>query len=341
MTAMLQLHRPRQSSGGELSLDMRLSEFCQAHYYPVYLLSRDARPRNLEEIEQSLKYWIRFTKDPPLREITAWVCRDFVVGLKSLPGRDTPTMSNNTVGKHCRAIQAMIDLCGPRTDRRRSAVGLYTAESVPYLERPPKQKRPVNKVFTFDEIERLLDNCRAATLPICLPCSPREYMQRVYILLYNTALRIGSQMQACWSHYHGDHLLLPPGVVIKGSDWKRIELNETARNVIESMRGYDPIRIFPWPRTWDGSRKGLYDQHDLIKVCLPPERQFAFHAIRRLTNMELARINPKACEKALGHSAGKINNDFYTDHTIVAEALGQMRQPKRAKDRQLGLPLVD
>lgn len=332
MSLAVRLHDAAPSGGRrELSADMRLSEFYREYYAPVHLLSKDSSPRNYEEIGTSVAYWVRFTGDPPLREIDEWKCRDFVVGLKDLPGKRQTKASNNTVRKHCGAIQAMLDLCGPQAPRRRDAVDILPR--VPFITRPKPQKKPAEDCFTIAEIEKLLANADAARLPQGLACSPATYMRRLYLLIFNTGLRVGSACQACWGHYHGDHLLLPPEI-IKGNDWKRIELNAAAQSIIESMRGVDAIRIFPWPFDWAGSRKQLYDQHKLVRECLPPERRFAFHGIRKLTNMELARLNPKACEKALGHASGKVNVDSYVSRTLVAETVAKLRQPTYSPSKQ-------
>lgn len=334
----LRLFSPDDAAGRPpLTARLRISEFAAAYYFPVHLLARDARPRQLEEVAQSVKYWALFTGDPPIAEIDQWHARDFVVRLKELPGKRQPTLRNNTVRKHCAAIQAILDLCGPPGPRRREALGLVPQERVPFIQRPRHQKKPAEDFFTLEEIELLMAGADAARLPQLAGCTPGDYYRRLYLWTLNTGLRIGSTMGAQAAHFRGDHLLLPGHDVVKGEHDLRVELNDHARQIAEAMLALGHARLFPWPTAWPVSRKGLYDQHELIRQCLPPARRFGFHAIRKHQNNELARINPLACQKALGHATAKVTIDSYTSRTIVAEAVRQLPQPRWRRERQARL----
>lgn len=337
-SSAVRLFAPSSRGRGELSPEMRLSEFFADYYDPVVLLARDARPRNLEAIRESLVLWIAATGDPPLKSIDAWVCRDFVVRLKERPGRSGP-LSPNTVRKHCGAIQAMFDLVGPAGPRRREAVGLLP--TAPYLQRPRKQEKPAEDCFTVEELEQLLAAADAARLPARLACSPGDYFRRLMLVIFNTGMRVGSLRLARWEHFRGDALLLPAHVV-KGSRGQRIELNDAARAALEAMRGCgqpggaDDAHPFPWP-AWPQSRGQLYKEFSRIRECLPADRRFAFHAIRKLTNNELARINPLACMKVLGHSTGRTTVEHYTSRTVARDAVAQLPPLRLRRDRQRAL----
>jgi len=312
---------------GQLSADMRLSEFVAAYYKPVHLITHDSRPRNLEEIEQSVKYWVRFTGDPPLGAINAFDCGAFIAGIKQLPGRKYPTMANNTVRKHAGCIQTILDLCGPPDRAHRECLSLL--ERVPYVARPPHEEKPAEDCYSLAELVMLVENADMAHLPLKIagrPISPGMYFRRIYSVIFNSGPRIGGIMGASWKHYHGDHLWLPPRIAAKGNVGKRIEFNDAAREAIEAMRGYDCERIFPYPIKWPSSRHSLYDQHDLIRQCLPPDRReyLAFHALRKLHTNELAAINGLACMKSLGHTTGRTTVESYTSRKVVAAAVAQL-----------------
>jgi len=319
----------RASSGGPhgLSGALTLREFADRYYKPVHLVMADSRPKNYVSIEESVAYWVRFTGDPRLDEINIYHARDFVVGLKGLPGRKYPTMANNTVRKHCGAIQTILDLCGRSTRENRGGLGLL--DDVPYIPRPPKQKPSAEGCYTLEELVRLIENADAAEQPRKIhgrPINTAVYYRRIYALIFNTGIRIGGVLASTWRNFHGDHLILPARVAVKGHEDKRVELNEQAREVIEAMRGYDAERIFPWPYQ-DTSRRNLYTRgHDLIRACLPENRRkfFAFHALRRLHNNELAGINGLACMKSLGHSSGRTTVDHYTSTKIVIDAVAKL-----------------
>ena len=73
------------------------------------------------------------------------------------------------------------------------------------------------------------------------------------------------------------------------------------------------------------------------RELLPAHRQpIAFHGFRRLHNVELARINAKACAKALGHNAA-VNAESYLSRELVREAVDRLRQPRTSQQQQLRL----
>lgn len=320
----------RASTGGprDLSGALTLSEFVERYYKPVHLVMADARPRNLEAIDESVAYWVRFTGDPRLDEIGVFHSRDFVVGLKSLPGKKYATLANNTVRKHCAAVQAILDLCGRPSRDQREALGIL--DEVPYIARPPKQKPAAEGGYSLEELIRLMENADAAEQPRKIhgrPINTGDYHRRIYALIFNTGVRIGGVMTMTWSHFHGDHLILPARVAVKGHEDKRLELNDQARSVIEAMRGYHAERIFPWPYSWPGSRGNLYRRgHRLICQCLPPERRddYAYHDLRKLHNYLLAGINNLACMKSLGHSNWGTTVDHYTPQKLVADTVAKL-----------------
>jgi hypothetical protein len=337
--AIVKLHRgdPVAAVGGRrgLSPALRLSELVAQWYKPVYLLARDARPRHYEQIDETISLWVALTNDPPLAEIDAWHTRDFVLGLKARPGRKYPTLGNNTVRKHCGAIQAILDLCGPPSRDNREGLGLLDAALVPYVSRPPADdSETAEDTFTLGELVQLIENADAAELPKLPGVSPGAYFRRLYTWTFNTGLRIGGTMMASWRGWHGDHLELRARVAAKGRKTKRIELNDAAQEIATSMQGIDPERIFPWPRAWPVSRHGLYNEHARIAGCLPERRRFAFHAIRRLHNNELAEINPLACQKSLGHTTGRTTVENYTARRVVKNAVDRLPAVRPNRDKQ-------
>jgi hypothetical protein len=317
---------------------MTLSQLVEVWYKPHFqLITRDASPRDIEEIMQTVKYWVKFTGDPPLDAIDWGHFSDFVAGLKKLPGRKYPTMANNTIRKHCACIQTILDLCCPRSRDNRHGLGLL--DDVPYCEGPPREDKPAEDCYVLEELVRLVEGCALATLPKKIngrAIAPAEYHRKLYGVNFNTGMRIGGMMGSFWRHYHEDHIWLPPKIGAKGRVGKRVELNDAAREIIESMRGYDAERIFPWPKSWPSSRHNLYDQHDLIRKVLPKHRRenMAYHALRKLHNNELAAINGLACMKSLGHTTGRTTVEHYTSTRVVAAAVAQLPAIKFRRDPQ-------
>jgi hypothetical protein len=316
---------PLAGSRGALSPDMRLSELVRVWYKPVYLIARDSRERNIEQVDETVALWVAITADPPIDQIDAWSCSHFVAGLKKRKGRKYPTIGNNTIRKHCGAIQTILDLCGPPSRTNREGLGLLDASAVPYVTRPPADESEAGEdTFTLAQLVKLIDNADAARLPQLPGCTPGMYFRRLYAWTFNTGLRIGGTMMSSWRGYRGDHLNLQARVAAKGHRSKRVELNEVAQQIVESMRGIDAERIFPWPRAWPASRKGLYIEHRRIVQFLPKDERYAFHAVRRLHNHELLEINPIACQKSLGHRSARTTIENYTGRKVVAAAVARL-----------------
>lgn len=348
MTAAIRLWSPesdpqRGGPGGDLSPDMRLSEIYWAHIEPVHQLAKDAAPRNLEALRCSLAYWQRFTGDPPLNAIhQVQHGLEFVAGLRTLPGKRSPSMSANCIAKHVAAIQAMLDLCGPPDRSRREALDLL--ERVPFLQKPKRTKKPPEDCYSLAEIELLLANAGRAQCPDKLSIDAGEYMRRLYLLAFNTGMRVQEMCLVRWEHDRADFLDLPPRIVAKGSEGRRVELNQFARGIVDSMRGVHRrgetfARIFPWPWNWAASRGQLYDQHTLVRECLPDHRRqfLAFHAFRKATANELVKINAMGCQKQLGHATAKMTGDHYVSRTAAKDAVARLPQPKWRLDRQARL----
>lgn len=338
----LRLFQPEpEDFAGEISQRMRLSEFYYQFVEPVHLAARDARAGYLEVLRTSVEYWVRFTGDPPLAAIDQYACADFVRRLKELPGRRTAIISPNTVRKHCRAVQSVLDLAGPSDRRARRNQNLLL--KVPYIERPPPEEKPAEDAFTRREIELLLAATSRATRPHRLPVSAEVYWRSLYQVLLATGLRIGSLMRLEWSFLElaeadDARLVIPARSIGKGRRGHTVPLTPWAKDAIMRLEGCDAVRIFSWPRRWPQSKSNLHDVHrDQIASCLPAHRRFGFHGFRKAHNMELAHINPLACQKSLGHSSGRTTVEHYTSRKIVRDAVNQIEPPKWRRERQLEL----
>jgi hypothetical protein len=140
-------------------------------------------------------------------------------------------------------------------------------------------------------------------------------------------------------HDQGDKVFIPSSNR-KGRTKKHyVDLNEGARWALDLVK---PCvckfgRSYCWPRKW-ASKGSLFEAFQDYRMRLLPahRRPIAFHGFRRLHNVELARINAKACEKALGNTA-TVNAQSYISRDFVREARGKIPQPRVTQERQLSL----
>lgn len=321
--------REAASQGGLLSTRMTLSEFYAAFYAPVVEVSRGNSLDTRQQNRAAVRLWQRYTGDPPLAEIDQFTCAAFVSGLLE----NAKIESRTTVAKHAAAVQKVLRYAGPPSGRDWRACSLL--ERVPYIERPPTEQVRCQEPFTLAELERLVTSTHLLRLPADLSVSAATYWRALFMLLYNSGMRIQETMRLEWSDVAGHQLKIRSRTRKGGRRGHTVELTDSARQALDWLAGIDPVRVFPWPRSW-ASKSSLFKEFGRYRELLLPvqRRAIGFHGFRRLHNVELARINERACAAALGHGAA-VNARSYVSRDLVREAVSKLKQPRTSADRQL------
>ncbi len=304
----------------QLTPQMTLAALWQQHYKPIYLAARGVTPETLNEYQQSIDYWVRFTGDPPLESITDRDTLAFVEGLAQLRGKKIGAkMGRNTVAKHCRHVQPILDLAGPRGPHNRR--GLSLLADVPFIDRPRGYKKPPEDAYTLAEAQQIVTACQVARLPRLDGMPAPTWWRGVFLFASYTGLRIGTLLKLDFDWIEGDWLVVPP-LGYKRSEPKRFYLNAAARQVIEAITHPVRKRVFPWPHV-----KGtLYDQCAAIVVAsgLPAHRRFRFHGFRKLFATETAELNPLVAQMALGHASMRTTQEHYLASRLQVRTLDQL-----------------
>ncbi len=301
---------------------MTLSAFFVAYVEPIGLVASGASPTTIACYQESLAYWCAFTGDPPLAEIDEYTCAEFVAGLGKLPGMKSPIISPNTVRKHCRHVQRVIDLAGPPDRKHRLAKGLV--ERPPYIARPDEREKPPEDSFTLDEITKWLGACEHATQPRLAGITPEAWWRALVLFTYNTGLRIGTVLQLKWTMRQDKWLVVPAECLKGGKKGQRFWLNKPARDALDSIDGIR-LTIFPWNlevRSLHRHREQL-----LRFAGLPEHRRFGFHGLRKALATSMARKNPIAAQRQLGHAALATTDKHYVHPDIMADAMENVPQP--------------
>jgi integrase len=354
-----------------LSPHLTLNQFFEAYVLPQRLA--EAKPRNIVQYRESLRYWARFTLDPPLVQINAETCLLFQAGLLTVLAKGTgKPLADNTRRKHTFHVQHCLDLAGPSHDDDewqslfgwackacrprvvRAAPGYCPTCDLPLAERKrpliPKPSLVINDVndnFTVTEIGLWLDQCHRAIAPRVAGLTPGLYHHSLVIVGYNTGLRIETLNKLEFSWLAQDDFgwwLNVPGAAIKKHRGRAFHVNPWALAAIERVR---PVaewdarkKIFPWPHTegW------LHEQRRriLLATAIPANRRFGFHGLRKACGTELSAINAVAAKMQLGHSGGDVTVDHYTHRRVLVEAHGRLPQPPLSapipgRDKQPGL----
>ncbi|MGV3605247.1 MAG: hypothetical protein ACO1RA_02490 [Planctomycetaceae bacterium] len=304
--------------------EMTLAEFYE-NYVEKHVIIH-AKKSTKAEYRRSLKFWRKLVGQPQLCEITRNSCSTFVSGLAATVVKKGTTMCDETVHKHCRNIQMILDRTGPIQER-----GLYGRLNAEILDRVPVLLKPtllgseVEDCFTMQELETLLQSCHAAITPNCEKVPNAEWWQALFIVIYNTCLRIGSVR-----NIHYDKIVKDQygyWVTLRRTENKKkaqlVYLNAHAMEAINRIRTNRKV-VFDWPHV----ESWLHAQRRRIcALHLPESRQFGFHAIRKLAMNELGEINSLAVKMAANHSERDVTKDHYMHRSTLSRASDKLPQP--------------
>lgn len=321
---------PSPPTGPPLSAEMRLSEFVEAYVVPV--IGATWKAGTLKDVRKSVSYWVRFTGDPPLSQISQYHFAAFKKQLEKLPGCDGECLADNTIRKHCGNIQQALDAAGPET--REQPLGTSLLVKVPYLTRPSLYIPDVEDVFTLQEIGWWLEACRHATAPRGpIAGDPCTWWRSLGLFDYNTGLRIGSLLKLLWEWIEEDEhgkWLKVPAAAIKRKRPLRVFLNDSALLAL-SWLPKTSDRIFHWPHgeSWLHAQR----RRILKRSEIRPARRYGFHAFRKALATELGKLSPTAAAMALGHAGGRrsVTIDHYQHRVILVDALHKLPQPTLPK----------
>ncbi|MBN2023173.1 MAG: tyrosine-type recombinase/integrase [Pirellulales bacterium] len=321
------------------SVTMTLPEFFRSFIRPCLLDPSGTKPRTIDLYEESLKFWAKYTGNPPLANIGAETCAAFIMGLSHRTSRRGPgilvteprPISPNTIRRHGRNIQFILDRAGPRNRYSPDAAGLLP--DAPYIRVPRARKKITLDAFTVDEIRRIIDACDRMTSPARLgdlagaewDARRGAWWQALIRFVFYTGLRIGSVLAAKWDWVERDEFgndwLVVPGDLYKGGQPHRFFLSAGALEALASFERLIGRRdtIIGWPY----GLPALQDpRRALVGLArIPPARRFGFHALRKALGTELWRIDPGAAQMALGHTINSTTMNHYVRPDMVAGAM--------------------
>jgi integrase len=314
-----------------ITADRTLSEFYRLYYLPVVLKARGAGERNIDQYEQSITTWINLTGDPPLSQIDEITCANFLEQLHRKPGKRLGTrIATNTVHKHCRTLQAVIDKTGPKTRENRLGKGVLKTEAVPYLEKPSIEKQlQFDRHLRLEEIDAWLQATEDAVQPDNNMSAP-IWWQSLIMFGYNTGPRIGTLLALRWSWLDKSctWLRVPAEAAPKIHNELMIYCNAHARAALARIRRYatDPDgKIFPFPY---GESWLHVLRRRQFKAAGIDRYDDGFHALRRSCSNEAMLIHPLLEPVVLGHSHKDVAGMHYRQLVDLCTKLEAMPQPK-------------
>jgi len=304
--------------------EITLSTFYRSRYLPVRL--GDAQPRTIDAYEQTIRYWVLLIGDPPLADITTeTLClfRDLVG--RALGRPPVHPLSPNTIRKHLRVIQAVLDHAGPPVRGNRDAAGILD-KTPPWIRPPRPTFRPV-RVVSFDQLNHVYLAAVAMDAPRLYGLKPPAWWRALIVTAYNTGLRKGNLFnlrmdQVDWPNRR---LHLPP----EGAKTRRgqdVHLNQTTMAHLLAIRT-DREYVFAWPQAIRQFDRLFHRLQDFAGI--PRPEHFGLHAIRKTTGTALWRHSPQAAQLELGHTTLKTTIDHYIQgDDILRAALDGLPQPE-------------
>jgi len=300
-----------------------VSSFYDTYYKPVRLADSPDPTRGA--YEGTIRTWRFLTGDPPLKDISCEMLARFKACLQKMRGKNrVGYMAANTVRKHLRHLQTLLDKAGPPGPRNRDAAGVIPGP-VAWVK-PPRSEDKLPRIVTPD----LLGQVYTATVAMEEPRLPGVkapgWWKALLAVAFNTQLRHRTLFEMRMDEIDFAHCLLNlPPARLKSHRRHIVHLNEVAMRHLLMIRT-DRELVFPWHHS------GLHFYrcfHRLQTAAgIPRKDHFGLHDLRRTAASALWEDSPAAAQYALGHRSISTTRDHYVNGTsIVARALDALPQP--------------
>lgn len=307
-----------------------LSSIFEEHYLPLRL--SDATPGAIELYRVILRRWIKVTGDPELATINADLLAKFMAELRESAGikrhgRPTPDgkMSVNTCRGYLRAVQTLLDFCGPRGRRCRDALGIL--QEPPWI-RPPRPSLPAPRVVPLEQLSECYKAARVMTFPRIGRTRASTWWRCLLAAAFNLGLRRGTLLQFQADEIDWDQALLEiPAHRMKSRRAHVLPLNQTAAKHLHRVaNGSGPV--FAWPLRMEALLKHLYRLEDAVGIA--PEDRFGLQDIRKTAGTIVAEVSsPEIARLFLAHaSTDTAMRHYINGHGMLAKAVEAMPQPK-------------
>ena len=300
-----------------------VSTFYRDYYLPVRLAD-NPEPTKIQ-YQETVDLWAAITGDPPLKDISCEMLARFKTCLQRMQGLKRFTrMSPNTVRKHLKHLQILLDKAGPPGYRNRDAAGIISI--IPPWIKPPRSEDKLPRIVTPE----LLSQVYLATVAMEEPRLPGvkgpAWWKTLLVVAFNTQLRRRTLFEMRMDEIDwGCCQLNLPSARFKSHRRQIVHLNEVAMKHLRGIRT-DRELVFPWlrsPKYFDVCFHRLQ-----VAAGVPRKDHFGLHDLRKTAASILWEDSPQAAQYALGHSSMGTTLRYYVNGTsIVARALDALPQP--------------
>jgi len=309
---------------------LTLSDVFNEHYRPTCLVGAAQETRR--EYQRVIRRWADVTGDPPLADIKNSTVASFYEALLEYPNKTGGRLSVNTVRKHARHLQPVLDITGPPSRDRRDGLGLLA--QVPWA-RPPRSTQDVRPAMPPDDVSAMYRVADRAVYPYDERTGVRtaDWWRAALVLCWNTGLRIGTMIRLADDDVRwGERVIVVSGTLApKTGKAQVVPIGDVVLRHLLLLRGAKAA-LLAWPHR----SVRMYDEFHRLRTLahLPERRGVAWHAIRRAHATLLARRSSSAAQMSLGHSSFKTTMAHYVQPEVLREAIDALPQPAAF----LGLP---
>ncbi len=300
-----------------------VGSFYATYYLPVRLADSPAVTK--AAYEGTIRLWQLLSGDPPLAEVTTEALARFKAALQKMRAKArVGYMAANTVRKHLRHLQSVLDLAGPPGRYHRDAAGILAAS--PWV-RPPRAEQKEPRTVS----QEILSDVYLATVSMEEPRFPGvkapAWWKALLAIAFNTQLRRRSLFEMRMEEIDWANRLLDlPPARLKSHRRQRIHLNAVSIEHLRMIRT-DRELVFPWPNSLVHFHRCFHRLQDAAGV--PRKDHFGLHDLRRTAATALWEDSPAAAQCALGHRSASTTRNHYVDATsIVGRALDSLAQPE-------------
>ena len=310
-----------------------LSEFHESHFVPLWIQGRQLDAKTEASYGHSIAWWSRLTGDPPLDQITDHTVASFIASLCKQPGR-RGTMMMSSVAKHCRNVDTILQMAGPRSRNNRRGQGLIGEP--PFFDAPRVDQEPPSGDWTIEEVRAMYLAADGMTVPTIDGVDPVDWWRTLICLAYYTGLRCSALMSVEYSMIDNEWINVPARLS-KRRKGKRQYLHPEAIEHIDGIRRERAI-ILAWPQLPTTKRTVYRRFRELQSVAgITVSRRWAFQSFRKTHLTMLAGLSLEleqglaVAQQSAGHSNRAVTTGHYisgdVQERMVAAAIKRMPSP--------------
>lgn len=290
-------------------------DFFQTWYIPHRL--HDSPPSTIESYRITIGLWEQVFGTIPLAEVKSWHMERFracIAERKTRRGKVSP----NTVRRHLRHLQTIIDAAGPCQRRRDECAGLI--EQVPYVRPPrPLYRDPV--AASIEAVVATYNACQFAYFPQIQGISPASWWKAAMSTALSTALRLSQLRRLRWQDvdWNGKRIIATAETSRKSRRDSWLPLTDMAFRDLLTIRRSDSELIFPWPH----SSNVIFKHLKMLQKASGIDSRFYFgwHGLRRLVLTEVTRANAIAATQLAGHARMETTARHYVPREQLRETV--------------------